>query len=240
MDISGIISSIRLAKSIIPEKESASEIRRDLFQSVRGQQTSFTPEAGEIIDCQLQNCAYSDDDQLTYLCVAVTDPNRPDEMLQLKTDFQYHYLNIYMKRAAELGNPLIKEKHFVELGPQDYKIELKVESTDPPTLQLAFERVETTLAQIYTDYHNFLLTAYEEHKDKFEVTEKYDDGQTRYKVDSDLDPDDIFPASDELESELWSSVKDIENYNPFMISHQAHDYIEFAAKAHEGGDDFLN
>lgn len=240
MDISGIISSIRLAKSIIPEKESASEIRRDLFDSVTGQRISFTPEVGDTINLQLRNCAFSDDDHLTYLTIAVTDPNRPTDLLQLKTDFQYHYLNMYMKRASELSDPLVTDKNFVELGPEDYKIEFIIESTDPPTVQLAFERVEKTLAQIYTEYHNFLQAAYEEHKEKFDVNKEYDNGQTLYKVESDLEPDDIFPASDKLGSEIWSTVKDIENYEPIMISHQAHDYIEFASKAHEGEDDFLN
>ena len=83
------------------------------------------------------------------MTVSVSDPNRPDDLFQLETDLRYHYLQIYMKRATELGNPLVKSMNFVELGPKDFKIELRVESTDPPTLQLSFERIEKVLAQVH-------------------------------------------------------------------------------------------
>lgn len=94
MDISGVISSLRLAQSVIPEQESTSETRRKIFASVAGQKISFTPEVGEEIDLQLRNCAFDDEEMLTYLTVSVSDPNRPADLFQLETDMRYHYLQI--------------------------------------------------------------------------------------------------------------------------------------------------
>jgi len=237
MDISGVISSIRLAQSVIPEQESTSETRRKIFDSVAGQEISFTPEVGEEINLQLRNCAYDDDEKLTYMTVAVSDPNRPDDLFQLETDMRYHYLQIYAR--TELGNPLVKSKNFVELGPEDYKVELQVESTDPPTLQLSFERIEKVLAQVHTEYHQFLRSMYEEHKDKFEVTKEFEDGQMRYSAESDMDKKEMIPQPGEDDFELWTMDRDMQMHDRITISHYAYDFVKYAVGAEAGGDNYF-
>jgi hypothetical protein len=239
MDISGVISSLRLAQSVIPEQESTSERRRKIFASVAGQKISFTPEVGEEIDLQLRNCAFDDDEKLTYLSVSVNDPNRPTDLFQLETDMRYHYLQIYMKRATELGNPLVKGMNFVELGPEDFKVELKIESTDPPTLQLAFERIEKVLAQVHTEYHQFLRSMYEKYKDEFEVTQEFENGQMRYTAESDMDKREMIPQPGEDDFEIWTMEGDVEMHDRITISHYAYDYVKYAVGAEAGGDSYF-
>lgn len=239
MDISGVISSIRLAQSVVPEQESTSETRRKLFDSVAGQEIYFTPEVGDEIQLQLRNCAFDDDEKLTYLTVSVSDPNRPDDLFQLETDMRYHYLQIYMKRATEVGNPLVKRMNFVELGPEDFKIELGVESTDPPTLQLSFERIEMVLAQIHTEYHQFLRSMYEEYKDEFKVIQEFEDGQMRYSAKSDMDKKEMVPQPGEHEFEIWTMDGDMEMHHRITISYYAYDFVQYAVAAEAGEDNFF-
>lgn len=48
MDVpEAVISSLRLAYSMLPEQESTSEKRMEIYDSVPGQGTSSTPEIGE-------------------------------------------------------------------------------------------------------------------------------------------------------------------------------------------------
>jgi len=239
MDISGVISSIRLAQSVVPEQESTSERRRKIFDSVAGQTISFTPEVGEEIQLQLRNCAFDDDEKLTYMTVSVSDPNRPDDLFQLETDMRYHYTQIYMKRATELGNPLVKSMNFVELGPEDFKVELGVESTDPPTLQLSFERIEKVLAQVHTEYHQFLRSMYEEYKDEFEVTQEFEDGQMRYSAESAMDEKEMVPQPGEHDFEIWTMDGDIGMHDRIMISSYAYDFVRYAVAAEAGEDSFF-
>jgi len=239
MDLSGVISSIRLAQSIVPERESTSEMRRNLFNSVAGQEISFTPEIGEEIQLKLRNCAFDDDEKLTYMTISVSDPNRPDDLFQLETDLRYHYLQIYMKRATELGNPLVKSMNFVELGPKDFKIELRVESTDPPTLQLSFERIEKVLAQVHTEYHQFLRTMYEEYKNEFEVIQEFRDGQMQYSAESDLDKNVMIPQPGEHEFEIWAMDGEMEMHDRIVISTYAYDFVQYAVAAEAGGENFF-
>lgn len=66
MDVpEAVISSLRLAYSMLPEQESTSEKRMEIYDSVPGQGTSSTPEIGEKINLQLRNCAFDDDEKLT-------------------------------------------------------------------------------------------------------------------------------------------------------------------------------
>ncbi|WP_276302597.1 hypothetical protein [Halorussus lipolyticus] len=239
MDISSIISSIRLAQSITPEQESTSDTRRNIFDAVAGQEISFTPEVGEQINLQLRNCAFDDEEELTYLTVSVSDPNRPNDLFQLETDMRYHYLQIYMKRSTELGNPLVRGMNFVELGPEDFKVELKVESTDPPTLQLAFERIEKVLAQVHTEYHQFLRSMYEEHKDEFDVTQEFKNGQMRYTAKSNMDNKEMIPQPGEDDFEIWTMDRDMEMHDRITISHYAYDYVKYAVGAEAGGDNYF-
>lgn len=239
MDISGVISSIRLAQSVIPEQESTSETRRKIFDSVAGQQISFTPEVGEEITLQLRNCAFDSEEKLTYLTVSVSDPNRPDDLFQLETDMRYHYLQIYMKRATELGNPVVKSMNFVELGPEDFKVELKVESTDPPTLQLVFERAEKVLAQVHSEYHRFLRSMYEEYKDEFEVRQEFEDGKIRYRAEADMDKKEMIPQPGEDDFDIWTLDRSMEMHDRITLSHYAYDYVKYAVGAEAGGDSYF-
>jgi len=239
MDISGVISSIRLAQSIVPEQESTSEMRRKVFDSVAGQEISFTPEVGEEIQLQLRNCAFDDDENLTHMTVSVSDPNRPDDLFKLETDMRYHYFQIYMKQATESGYPLVKSMNFVELGPEDFKLELGVESTDPPTLQLSFERIEKVLAQVHTEYHQFLRSMYEEYKKDFEVIQEFEEGQMRYSAESDLDPKEMVPQPGEHEFEIWTMDKDVQMHERIMASRSAYDFVQYAVAAEAGEDDFF-
>ena len=239
MDISGVISSIRLEQSVIPEQESTSEKRRKIFDAVAGQEISFTPEIGKEVQLQLRNCAFDDDEKLTYMTVSVSDPNRPDDLLQLETDMRYHYTQIYLKRATELGNPLVKSMNFVELGPEDFKVELGVESTDPPTLQLSFERIEKVLAQVHTEYHQFLRSQYEEHKDEFEVTQEFEDGKMRYSAESDLDEKAMVPQPGEDDFEIWTMDRDIEIFDRINIGYYAYDFVRYAVAAEAGQNSFF-
>ena len=239
MDISGVISSIRLAREVISSQKSTSETRRKIFDSVAGQEISFTPEIGEKIQLQLRNCAFDEDDKLTHMTVSVNDPNRPDDLFQLEIDMRYHYFQIYMKRAAEIGNPLIKSMNFVELGPEDFKIELGVESTDPPTLQLSFERIEKVLAQVYTEYHQFLRSMYEEYNEEFELIKEFEEGQMRYSAKSDLDTKEMIPQPGEHEFEIWTMDRDIDLHDRIMVSNSAYDFVQYAVAAEAGGDDFF-
>lgn len=239
MDISGIISSIRLARSVISEQESTSETRRKIFDSVAGQKISFTPEIGEEIQLQLRNCAFDEDDKLTHMTVSVSDPNRQDNLFQLETDMRYHYFQIYMKQATEMRNPLVKSMNFVELGPEDFKVEIGVESTDPPTLQLSFERIEKALAQVHTEYHQFLRSMYEEYNEEFEVIQKFEDGQMRYSAKSDLDKKEMVPQPGEHEFEIWTMDGDMELHDRIMISSYAYDFVQYAVAAEAGEDNFF-
>lgn len=239
MDISGVISSIRLAQSVIPEQESTSETRRKIFDSVAGQEISFTPEIGEEIHLQLRNCAFDDEEKLTYMTVSVSDPNRPDDLFELETDLRYHYFQIYMKRATEMGNPLVKSMNFVELGPEDFKVELGVESTDPPTLQLSFERIEKALAQVHTEYHQFLRSMYEEYKDEFEVTQEFEDGEMQYSAESDMDEKEMIPQPGKDDFEIWTMDRDVEMHDRIMISSYAYDFVQYAVAAEAGEDNFF-
>jgi len=240
IDISGVISSIRLAQSVVPEQESTSEIRRKIFDSVAGQEISFTPKVGEEIRLQLRNCAFDNDEKLTYMTVSVSDPNRPDDLFQLETDMRYHYFQIYMKRPTEAGYPLIKSMNFVELGPEDFKIELGVESTDPPTLQLSFERIEKVLAQVHTEYHQFLRSMYQKYNEEFEVVQEFEDGQIRYSAESDLDEKERIPQPGEHEFEIWTMDGDVEMHDRIMISSTAYDFVQYAVAAEAGEDDFFS
>lgn len=224
---------------MIPEQESTSETRWKIFDAVAGQEISFTPEIGEEVELQLRNCAFDDDEKLTYLTVSVSDPNRPDDLFRLETDMRYHYLHIYMKRATELGNPLVKSMNFVELGPEDFKVELGVQSTDPPTLQLAFERVEKVLAQIHTEYHQFLRTQYDNHKDEFEVTQEFKDGQMRYTAESEMNKKEMVPQPGEDDFELWMMNSELEMHTRISISHYAYDYVKYVVGAEAAGDDYF-
>jgi len=239
MDISGVISSIRLAREVISSQKSTSEMRRKIFDSVAGQEISFTPEVGDEIQLQLRNCAFDEDDKLTYMTVSVSDPNRPDDLFQLETDMRYHYFQIYMKRATERGNPLIKSMNFVELGPEDFKIEVGVESTDPPTLQLSFERIEKVLAQVHTEYHHYLRSMYEEYEDEFELTKEFKDGQMWYSAKSDLDKKEMVPHPGEHDFEIWTMDGDVEMHDRIMISNSAYDFVQHAVAAEAGEDDFF-
>lgn len=239
MEITTILSSIRLAQSITPEQESTSEKRRKIYDSVAGQEISFTPEVGKEIDLQLRNCAFDKDEELTYLTVSVNDPNRPNDLFKLEIDMRYHYLQIYMKRTTELGNPLMKGMNFVELGPEDFKVELKVRSTDPPTLQLVFERIEKVLAQVHTEYHQFLRSQYEEYKDEFEVTQEFEEGKMRYIAESDMDEKEMIPQPGEDDFELWTKDGELEPRDRITISHYAYDYVKYAVAAEAGGDSYF-
>lgn len=239
MDISGVISTIKLAQSVVPEQESTSEMRRQIFDSVAGQEISFKPEIGGKIRLQLRNCAFDDDQKLTYMTISVSDPNRPDDLFQLETDIRYHYFQIYMKRATELGNPLVKSMNFVELGPEDFKIELGVESTDPPTLQLSFERIEKVLAQVHSKYHQFLRSMYDQYEEEFEVTQEYEDGHMRYSAKSDLDEKEMIPQPGEHEFEIWTMDGDMGMHDRIMISSSAYDFVQYAVAAEAGEDDFF-
>lgn len=239
MEITAVLSSIRLAQSIIPERESTSEKRRNIYDSVAGQEISFTPEVGEEIQLQLRNCAFDDDEKLTYLTVSVSDPNRPSDLFRLETDMRYHYLQIYMKRASELGNPLVKSMNFVELGPEDFKVELKVQSTDPPTIQLVFERIEKVLAQVHTEYHQFLQSQYEKYKAEFEVKQEFEGGKMRYRAESDLDEKEMVPQPGEDDFELWTKGRELEFHDRITISHYAYDYVKYAVAAEAGGDSYF-
>lgn len=239
MDISGIISSLRLAQSVIPEQESTSETRRKIFSSVAGQEISFTPEVGDEVNLRLRNCAFDNEQKVTYLTVSVSDPNRPDDLFQLETDIQYHYLQIYMKRAIELGNPLVKGMNFVELGPEDFKIELKIKSADPPTLQLAFERIEKVLAQVHTEYHQFLRSMYEKYKDEFEVTQEFENGQMRYTAESDMDKKEMVPQLGEDNFEIWTKDGGMETHDPITISHDAYDYVKYVVATEAGAENYF-
>lgn len=239
MDISGVISSIRLAREVISGQKSTSETRRNIFDSVAGQKISFTPETGDKIQLQLRNCAFDEDEKLTHMTVSVNDPNRPDDLFQLETDMRYHYVQIYMKRATEIGNPLIKSINFVELGPEDFKVEIGVESTDSPTLQLSFERIEKVLAQVYTEYHQFLRSMHEEYNEEFELIKEYEDGQMRYSAESDLDPREMVPQPGEHEFEIWTMDRDIDMHDRITVSKYAYDFVQYAVAAEAGGDDFF-
>jgi len=239
MDISGIISSIRLARSLIDEQESTSEIRKEIFKAVAGQEMSFTPEVGKAVSLQLRNCAFAEEEKLTYLTVSVNDPNRPEDLFKIETDMRYHYLQIFMKRSSELGDPLVRKLHFVELGPEDFKVELMVKSTDPPTLQMAFERVEKVLAQVHTEYHQFLRRMYREYNDEFEVTKEFEDGEIRYRVNSDLDAKKMIPQPGKDDFEIWTMERDMEMFDRINISRHAYDYVEYAVGAEAGGNDYF-
>lgn len=240
MNVPGtVISSLRLAYSVIPEQESTSEKRRKIYDSVAGQEISFTPETGEEVELQLRNCAFDDDEKVTYLTVSVSDPNRPADLFELETDIRYHYLQIYMKRATERGNPLVESMNFVELGPEDFKVELTVRSTDPPTLQLAFERIEKVLAQVHTEYHQFLRSMYEEYKDEFEVTKDFENGKMRYTAESEMDKKEMISQPGEDDFEIWTMDRDMEMHDRITISHYAYDYVKYAVGAEAGGDDYF-
>ena len=240
MEISGIISSIRLIQSMVSEQESMSEARRKIFDSVAGQEISFTPEIGEEIQLQLRNCAFDSDENITHMTVSVSDPNRPDDLFQLETDIRYHFCQMYMKRSTGQGNPLIKSMNFVELGPEDFKVELGVESTDPPTLQLYFERIEKVLSQIHTEYHQFLRSMYEEYKQEFDVIQETEDDQIQYSAKSDLNRKEMVPQPGEHEFEIWTMDGDIDMHDRIMISDSAYNFVQYAVAAEAGEDAFFN
>lgn len=240
MDFNGIISSIRLAHSVISERESTSDVRRDIFNAVSGQQISFTPEVGDEISIQVRNCAYDESDQVTYLIISITDPNRPADLFQLKRDFRYHYLNLFMRGSSEFGNPLVTEMNFFELGPQDLKLQFMIESNDPPTLQLTLGRVEKVMSQIHTEFQQFLRSMYEDHKDEFEVTTEYVNGKTMYEAETDLDPLEMVPQPGEYDFEVWSLEEDDDTESPIIIGRKIYDYVNYAVAADAGGDEFLS
>lgn len=239
MDISGFISSIRLAQSILPEQESTSEKRRKVYDSLAGQDISFTPEVGREINLKLRNAHFVEGENVTYLTVSVTNPNRPDDLFKHKIDIHYHYLQIYLRQPSELGNPLVKTLNFIELGPEDFKIELKVNSSDPPTLQIAFERIEKVLAQIHTEYHQFLQSQCEKFKDDFEVTKEFEDGEARYVVDTNVDVKSMIPQPNVDDFDLWWMGREMTMRDRISISQYTYNYIKYVVKAEAGGDRFF-
>ena len=173
------------------------------------------------------------------MTVSVSDPNRPGDLFQLETDMRYHFYQRYMKRSTRHGYPLIKSMNFAELGPEDFKVELGVESTDPPTLQLYFERIEKTLAQVHTEYHQFLRSMYEEYQEEFEVIQEFEEGQMRYSAESDIDTKKMIPQPGEHEFEIWTMDGDVEMHDRIMISSTAYDFVQYAVAAEAGEDDFF-
>jgi hypothetical protein len=148
-------------------------------------------------------------------------------------------MNIYFRRASELGNPLIDQFNFVEIGPENYKIEFRVNSTDPPTLQLSFERVENVLAQVYSAYHQYLRSQYEQHKDAFTVSKSFEDSAFQYETESELDAKEFIPQPDSDDFDLHVIDDAEENLNRISIAHTAKDYVEYVVQAEAAGEDYF-
>lgn len=239
MDLPGtVISSLRLAYSVIPEQESASEKRRWLYDVVAGRTISFTPEVGERVELQLRNCAFHDEANATYLVVSVNDPNRPENLFELETDVHFYHLNGYIRHGNELNNSLIDKMNFVELGPEDFKIELEVNSTDPPTLEMAFERIETILSHVHSEFHRFLRFQYEEYKNEFEVTMSFEDGQMRYEAETDLDETEMTPKYEDGDFDLQKIREELDVSGP-VLSHYIFDYVKYVVTAEASGENYF-
>jgi hypothetical protein len=239
MDIPTVISGFRLAESLIPEQKSTSEKRRELYESVAGQEISVTPELGDRVSLQLRNCALNEDDGTAYITIAVHDPNRSVDLFQLETDFRFHYRQQFLNNPRELGNPLVWKFHFIERGPDDYKIELQVNSDDPPTIQLVFERVEATIAQIHTEYNGYLRSLYEEYNGEFEASKSFEDGEMQYDANSELEPEKLIPQPGEHDFSFQTTDETVSPPERIQVAHYAYAYIEDVVLANAGGEDYF-
>lgn len=239
MDIPTFISSLRLANSLIPEKKSASEERRFLYDSLTGQKISFTPEVGEEVALQLRNCAYEDGENTTFLTVSVNDPNRTRSLFDIETDFRYHYVSIYFQSSSERSSPLVDKLTFIEIGPKDFKIDMRVRSTDPPTLQMAFERVETVISQIHTKYHRYLRSQCEKYKREFDVSKSFEQTKFRYESESNLDREVLIPQPGEDDFQLHSLSEEMTPMDRIQISNYAYEYIKHVVLAEAGEEEYF-
>jgi hypothetical protein len=240
MEIPGtVISTLRLAESLIPERSSTSEKRRRIYDSVAGQQITFVPEVGREIRIRLRNSVFVAEENATYLTVSISDPDRQEGLTQVESDFRFHYLNLFLQHPRELGNPLIERLNFSEIGPEKYKIELKVDSTDPPTLQMAFGRVETVLSQTHSEYHQFLQQQADKHRNEFEITTSYREGEVQYEAETDLDKKQLIPQPDEGDFELHTVEGDLGPADRITVSRHAFEYTKWISKVEVGGDDYL-
>ncbi|AUV81088.1 hypothetical protein C2R22_04960 [Salinigranum rubrum] len=145
---------------------------------------------------------------------------------------------IFFNDPREVGNLLVSELYFNEVGPEDFRIELCVNSADPPTLQLAFERVETVMAQVHSKYHYFLRSQYKQYSDEFEVLESFNGTKTEYEVGSSIDTEELIPQPFCGETYGWSD-DDVDLLDRISMSYRAREYIEYVMKAEAGGDQFF-
>lgn len=241
MDISSIISSLQLGQSLIQQQSMSSEKRQRLHDSLVGHQTSHTPELGDRMEFHIQNCAYQDEENLCYISVRVNDPNRDLSFSRLEIDFRYHYLNMFLRGAGsayELNNILVHKLNFRELGPYDFVIDLGVSSTDPPTINLAFERVEMTMSQLRTEFHQFLRSRWEQYGDEIEVVKSFEEFEANYEAKSKIDEQELIPQVSEYDFTLPRRDEDMSLVDRINISHRVQEYMKWVAISEVAGTEY--
>lgn len=187
------------------------------------------------MEVKIQNCAYEFHKKSPLLTVAVHDPNQPDDFFELETDLRFHYANIHFRLPRKGQQPLLKKIILTRVGPEDYKINFRVNGSDAPALQLSLERTETVLSRIHTEYQQYLHSQYRQYAGEFKVSKTYEDGATRYEAESELNRDQLIPQPRVADFTHPTSHKPLDGLDRIDASNEAYEYIKYRMKAEEGG-----